>query len=91
MTLPSISTDQVAAFVELSRQGTLRGAAGVLHITEQGLRSRLLSLEKLGCQRMSPGMPVYEIRKVWTVNLRAGFQCCRRYFSHVLACIYLLF
>jgi DNA-binding transcriptional LysR family regulator len=43
--LLSLSTDQVSAFVELSRQGSLRGAAGVLHITEQGLRNRLLALE----------------------------------------------
>src|SRR2546422_11743609 len=42
----SLSTDQVAAFVELSRQGSLRHAAAVLHITEQGLRNRLLALEK---------------------------------------------
>src|SRR5947208_1411403 len=42
----SLSTDQVAAFVELSRQGSLRHAATVLHITEQGLRNRLLALEK---------------------------------------------
>jgi DNA-binding transcriptional LysR family regulator len=42
---PSLSTDQVAAFVELSRQGSLRKAAGVLHITEQGVRNRLLALE----------------------------------------------
>lgn len=42
----SLSTDQVAAFVELSRQGTLRGAASVLHISEQGVRNRLLSLEQ---------------------------------------------
>ncbi len=41
----SLSTDQVAAFVELSRQGTLRGVASVLHITEQGVRNRLLALE----------------------------------------------
>jgi DNA-binding transcriptional LysR family regulator len=40
-----LSTDQVAAFVELARQGSLRGAAHVLHITEQGLRNRLLALE----------------------------------------------
>ena len=33
---PSLSTDQVAAFVELARQGSLRRAAAVLHITEQG-------------------------------------------------------
>jgi DNA-binding transcriptional LysR family regulator len=43
---PSLSTDQVAAFVELSRQGSLRKAAGVLHITEQGVRNRLLALEE---------------------------------------------
>jgi DNA-binding transcriptional LysR family regulator len=41
----SLSTDQVAALVELARQGSLRRAAQVLHITEQGLRNRLLSLE----------------------------------------------
>jgi DNA-binding transcriptional LysR family regulator len=42
---PSVSTDQVAAFVELSRQGSLREAAEVLHLTEQGVRNRLLALE----------------------------------------------
>ncbi len=53
-TFPSLSTDQVAAFVELSRQGSLRGAARVLHITEQGLRNRLLSLEqRLGVELYS--------------------------------------
>jgi len=36
----------VAAFVELSRQGSLRHAAEVLHVTEQGLRNRLLALEE---------------------------------------------
>ncbi|MEX2558736.1 MAG: hypothetical protein WD403_02425 [Pirellulales bacterium] len=41
---PSLSTDQVAAFVELARQGTLRAAAEGLHITEQGLRNRLGAL-----------------------------------------------
>lgn len=44
--LPSLSTDQIAAFVELSRQGQIRAAAGVLGITEQGLRNRLLTLEQ---------------------------------------------
>jgi DNA-binding transcriptional LysR family regulator len=43
---PSISTDQVAAFIELARSGSLRLAAEALVISEQGLRSRLLSLEK---------------------------------------------
>lgn len=43
---PSFSTDQVAAFVELARLGSLRAAAGALHLTEQGLRSRLLVLEE---------------------------------------------
>jgi len=42
----SLSTDQVAALVELSRQGDLRRAARILHITEQGVRNRLLTLEK---------------------------------------------
>jgi DNA-binding transcriptional LysR family regulator len=41
----SLSTDQVAAFVELARQGSLRAAAGALHLTEQGVRNRLLALE----------------------------------------------
>src|SRR3954462_6868227 len=43
---PSLSTDQVAAFVELARQGSLRAAAEKLFISEQGLRSRLLALEQ---------------------------------------------
>ena len=42
----SISTDQVAAFVELARCGSLRLAAGALHISEQGVRNRLLALEQ---------------------------------------------
>ncbi|HVC99354.1 MAG TPA: LysR family transcriptional regulator [Pirellulales bacterium] len=46
MDYPSLSTDQVAAFVELARQGSLRRAADTLHITEQGLRNRLLALER---------------------------------------------
>lgn len=43
--LPHLSTDQVAAFVELARQGQIRGTAGILGITEQGVRNRLLTLE----------------------------------------------
>jgi DNA-binding transcriptional LysR family regulator len=42
----SFSTDQVAALVELARQGDLRRAARALHITEQGVRNRLLVLER---------------------------------------------
>lgn len=50
-TLPSLSTDQIAAFVELSRQGSVRCAAEKLTITEQGARSRLLALEgRLGVE-----------------------------------------
>lgn len=46
-----ISTEQVEAMVELSRQGSLRAAAAALSISEQGLRTRLLSLEaKLGVE-----------------------------------------
>ena len=58
-TLPSLSTDQVAAFVELARGGSIRAAAERLFITEQGLRSRLIALEgQLGVQlyRKSRGM-----------------------------------
>jgi DNA-binding transcriptional LysR family regulator len=44
--VPSLSTDQIAAFVELARQGTLRRAAEVLLISEQGLRNRLVGLEE---------------------------------------------
>lgn len=41
----SLDTDQVAAFVELARQGSLRAAAASLSVSEQGLRSRLIALE----------------------------------------------
>src|SRR5688572_28348930 len=44
-TLPYLTTDQVRAFVELSRHGQIRAAARVLNITEQGVRNRLLTLE----------------------------------------------
>jgi DNA-binding transcriptional LysR family regulator len=51
MPTPSLSSDQVAAFVELSRHGSLRKAAEALFITEQGVRNRLLTLEEhLGVQ-----------------------------------------
>jgi DNA-binding transcriptional LysR family regulator len=43
--MATVSTDQVEAFVELARQGSLRAAAARLHITEQGVRNRLLALE----------------------------------------------
>src|SRR3954466_4626792 len=47
----SLSTDQVAAFVELARTGSLRKAADGLLITEQGVRNRLLALEaRLGVE-----------------------------------------
>lgn len=49
--VPSISTDQMAALVELARQGSLRAAAEVLHISEQGVRNRLVALEaRLGAE-----------------------------------------
>ena len=44
--LPAVSTDQVAAFVELARRGSLRDAARESHVSEQGLRNRLLALER---------------------------------------------
>jgi DNA-binding transcriptional LysR family regulator len=40
-----LSTEQIEAFAELARQGSLRAAATRLHITEQGVRNRLLALE----------------------------------------------
>ena len=40
-----LSTDQIAAFLEVARHGQLRSAAGRLGITEQGVRNRLLALE----------------------------------------------
>jgi DNA-binding transcriptional LysR family regulator len=56
---PSLSTDQVAAFVQLAKLGSLRAAAESLFISEQGLRSRLLALEeRLGVElyRKSRGL-----------------------------------
>jgi len=48
---PSLSTDQLAAFVELARQGSLRTAADVLLLSEQGVRNRLVALEsRLGIE-----------------------------------------
>ncbi len=53
----SISTDQVAAIVEVARQGSLRRAGEVLHISEQGVRNRLIALE----QRL--GVELYHKRR----------------------------
>jgi DNA-binding transcriptional LysR family regulator len=51
MPVPSLSTDQVAAFIELARCGSLRHAAAALHISEQGVRNRLVVLEqRIGAQ-----------------------------------------
>lgn len=41
----SLSTDQLATLIEVSRQGSLRAASAALFITEQGVRNRLVSLE----------------------------------------------
>jgi DNA-binding transcriptional LysR family regulator len=41
-----VSTEQVAAFVELARRGSLREAAAESHVTEQGIRNRLIALEQ---------------------------------------------
>jgi DNA-binding transcriptional LysR family regulator len=74
----SLSTDQVAAFVELARQGTIREAAKVLHITEQGVRNRLLVLEaRLGVElyRKSRGL-----RRVSAVTEQG-----RRFLPHAIA------
>ena len=42
---PALSTEQVAAFVELARHGTLQGAAQALHLSAEGLRGRIVALE----------------------------------------------
>lgn len=75
---PSLSTDQIAAFVEVARQGNLRRAAESLVITEQGLRNRLLSLE----ERL--GVELYHKRR----GLRRGTQLTehgRRFLPHAAA------
>ena len=43
--LPHLSTDQIAAFVEVARHGQIRAASMALAVSEQGLRNRLLALE----------------------------------------------
>jgi DNA-binding transcriptional LysR family regulator len=54
--IPAVSTDQVAAFVELARRGSLRDAASESHVSEQGLRNRLLALEnRLGVELYRKG------------------------------------
>jgi DNA-binding transcriptional LysR family regulator len=76
--LPHLSTDQVAAFVEVASHGQIRAAATNLSISEQGLRNRLLALEA------QLGVELY--RKVRgprrsTVLTDAG----RRFLPHALA------
>ena len=76
--LPHLSTDQVAAFVELSRVGQIRAAANALGITEQGVRNRLIALEtQLGVElyRKSRGP------RLSTVLTPHG----RRFLPHALA------
>jgi DNA-binding transcriptional LysR family regulator len=41
-----LSTEQVQAFVELARLGSLRFAAQNLHLSDEGLRARILALEQ---------------------------------------------
>lgn len=49
--IPALSTDQIQALVELAQQGSLRAAAEVLHLSEQGVRNRLITLEsRLGVE-----------------------------------------
>lgn len=42
---PPLSTEQIAAFVELARLGSLHLAAESLHLSDEGLRGRVLALE----------------------------------------------
>lgn len=76
--IPSLSTDQLAALAELSRQGSVRAAAEVLHISEQGLRNRLVALES----RL--GVELYRKRR----GIRQGTaltEAGRRLLPHALA------
>ena len=76
--IPSLSTDQVAAFVEVARHGSLRRAAEVVVITEQGLRNRLVALE----QRL--GVELYYKRR----GLRRATQLTeagRQFLPHAVA------
>lgn len=83
--IPSVSTDQVAALVELARAGSLRAAAAGLHITEQGLRNRLIALEtqlkvglyhkQRGPRRRSPLTPQGEL---FLPQARAFLESARR-------------
>lgn len=82
--LLSLSTDQVQAFVAVARLGSLRDAAKGLHITEQGLRSRLLALEeRLGVElyRKSRGghrgSPLTEQGKVFLPHALAFLERAR--------------
>ena len=43
--VPPLSTEQIAAFVELARLGSLHLAAASLHLSAEGLRGRILALE----------------------------------------------
>lgn len=76
--MPSLSTDQVAAFVEVARQGSLRRAAEAVVITEQGLRNRLLALEA------TLGVELYRKRR----GLRRATQLTeagRQFLPHAIA------
>src|SRR4051812_39610058 len=83
--IPSVSTDQVAALVELARAGSLRASAAGLHITEQGLRNRLIALEtqlkvslyhkQRGPRRRSPLTPQGE---QFLPHARAFLESARR-------------
>jgi DNA-binding transcriptional LysR family regulator len=44
--VPPISTEQVAAFVALARMGSLHAAAQSVHLSDEGLRGRILALEE---------------------------------------------
>lgn len=80
---PSISTDQIAAFVELANQGSLRRAGEVLHITEQGVRNRLIALEarlNVELYRKSQGMrhstPLTQEGKQFLPGCNSVFGAC---------------
>jgi DNA-binding transcriptional LysR family regulator len=76
--LPHLSTDQINAFVELSRVGQIRAAADALGITEQGVRNRLIALE------VQLGVELYR-KSRGPRRIAALTEQGRRFLPHALA------
>ena len=80
--VPSVSTDQVQALVELARAGSLRAAAAGLHTTEQGLRNRLIALEtqlKVSLYHKQRGPQEVHVAATQYLTLYAMLDAIRRF------------